>query len=85
MKAKKEKPAKAPKAPKVKKEKKRKGKGADVPVEADAFAAPVAKVKKAKAPARKVPADVYTLVLLFSFLFFTAACVMLYLDLGSYK
>ncbi|MBR4834672.1 MAG: hypothetical protein IKU86_10150 [Thermoguttaceae bacterium] len=79
MKAKKEKPAKAPK---VKKEKKRKG--GDAPLDGDAFAAPVAKTKKAKAPARKVPADVYTLVLLLSFLFFTAACVMLYLDLGSY-
>ena len=82
MKAKKEKPAKAPK---VKKEKKRKGKTADASLEGDSFAAPVAKAKKAKVPASKVPANVYTLVLLFSFLFFAAACVMLYLDLGSYK
>lgn len=81
MKAKKEKPAKAPK---VKKEKKRKGQ-ADAAFDGDSFAAPTAKAKKAKVPARKVPADVYTLVLLLSFLFFTAACVMLYLDLGSYK
>lgn len=81
MKAKKEKPAKAPK---VKKEKKRKGQ-ADATFDGDSFAAPTAKVKKAKVPARKVPADVYTLVLLLSFLFFTAACVMMYLDLGSYK
>ncbi len=82
MKVKKEKTAKAPK---VKKEKKRKGKAADASFDGDSFAAPVAKAKKAKVPARKVPADVYTLVLLFSFLFFTAACVMLYLDLASYK
>ena len=82
MKAKKEKPAKAPK---VKKEKKRKGQAADASFDADTFAAPVAKTKKAKVPARKVPADVYTLILLLSFLFFTAACVMLYLDLGAYK
>ena len=81
MKAKKEKPAKAPK---VKKEKKRKGQ-ADAAFDGDSFAAPVAKAKKAKVPARKVPADVYTLILLLSFLFFTAACVMMYLDLGSYK
>ncbi|MBQ5789354.1 MAG: hypothetical protein IIW01_03610 [Thermoguttaceae bacterium] len=81
MKAKKEKPAKAPK---VKKEKKRKGQ-ADAAFDGDSFAAPTAKTQKAKVPARKVPADVYTLVLLLSFLFFTAACVMLYLDLGSYK
>ncbi len=82
MKAKKEKPAKAPKA---KKEKKRKGQTADAPVDADSFAAPVAKAKKAKVPARKVPADVYTLILLLSFLFFVAACVMMHLDLSSYK
>ena len=81
MKAKKEKPAKAPK---VKKEKKRKSQ-ADAAFDGDSFAAPVAKAKKAKVPARKVPADVYTLILLLSFLFFTAACVMMYLDLGSYK
>ncbi len=76
MKAKKEKPGKAPK---VKKEKKRKDRA-----DGGAFDEPVAKVKKAKVPARKVPADVYTLVLLLSFLFFVVACAMLYLDLGSY-
>jgi hypothetical protein len=81
MKAKKEKPAKAPKA---KKEKKSKGQ-ADATFDGDSFAAPTPKAKKAKVPARKVPADVYTLILLLSFLFFTAACVMLYLDLSSYK
>ena len=82
MKAKKEKPAKAPK---VKKEKKRKGQTVDASLDGASFDAPVAKTKKAKVPPRKVPADVYTLILFLSFLFFIAAGVMLYLDLGSYK
>lgn len=81
MKAKKEKPGKAPK---VKKEKKRKDRAGGASLDGGAFDEPVAKVKKAKVPARKVPADVYTLVLLLSFLFFVVACAMLYLDLGSY-
>ena len=76
MKAKKEKPATAPK---VKKEKKSKGQAPEASFDGDSFAAPVGKTKKAKVPARKVPADVYTLILLLSFLFFTAACVMMFL------
>lgn len=41
-----------------------------------------AKVPKAKV---KVPADKYTLILLFSLLALIAAAVMVYLDLQSYK
>ncbi len=40
---------------------------------------------KVKKPAVKAPKDVYTLVLLLSFLFFIAATVFLYLDLSTYK
>ena len=40
---------------------------------------------KAKAPRVKAQKDVYTLVLLLSFLFFIAATVFLYLDMASYK
>lgn len=74
-KAPKAKKEKAPKAPKEKKAKKSK-KGS-----AEFDAAP----RKPVAPPRKVPADVYTLTLLLSFLFFVGAVVMLYLDLASYK
>ncbi len=73
-KASKAKKEKAPKAPKEKKAKKSKK-------SADFNAAPRTPV----APPRKVPADVYTLTLLLSFVFFFGAVVMLYLDLASYK
>ena len=71
---------KQPKAPKAKKNKK---------VDSSEFSnddsfTPVV-TKKAKKPHAKAPKDVYTLVLLLSFLFFVAATVFLYLDLGSYK
>lgn len=84
---KKEKPAKAPKPPKVKKEKKTKAKKG-----ADEAAAPKKgkkekkeKVVKERPPKKKVPANVYTLVLLVAWLALTAACVLAYLDLASYK
>lgn len=41
--------------------------------------------KKVKVKAPKAPKDVYTLVLLLSFLFFTVASVFLWLDVSSYK
>ncbi|MDO5565248.1 MAG: hypothetical protein Q4G59_01230 [Planctomycetia bacterium] len=44
------------------------------------------KAQKTPKPARpKVPANKYTLLLLFALLAMIAACVMLYLDLQSYK
>ncbi len=53
------------------------------PSDSQAFDSPAASVGK---PAKqKAPKDVYTLVLLLSFLFFVAASVLLYLDLASYK
>ncbi len=74
------------KAPKVKKEKKsKKSKGTDDSASLDAFAAPAPKKVKVKKPAVKAPKDVYTLVLLLSFLFFIAATVFLFLDLSTYK
>ena len=89
---------KAPKAPKakkekVKKEKVKKGKKSPVVDDAvsfdnDTFDAPMASKKGSSKPKRKspkAPKDVYTLVLLLSFLFFIAATVFLYMDLASYK
>ncbi|MDO5580174.1 MAG: hypothetical protein Q4G69_03495 [Planctomycetia bacterium] len=42
---------------------------------------PVAKVKK---PKKKVPVDIYTLILLIAWLALTAACIIAYLDIKSY-
>lgn len=81
--------AKKVKEPKPKKSKKGK-KGSDsmeesgISFEKTSFDAPKAAPKpKHKSP--KAPKDVYTLVLLLSFLFFVVASVLLYLDLASYK
>ena len=41
--------------------------------------------KRQKFPRGKVSKDIYTLILLLSFLFFVVATVFLYLDLVSYK
>ena len=46
------------------------------------FATPA---KPPKPPKPKAPKDVYTLILLLSFIFFVAATVLLYLDIASYK
>lgn len=75
--------SKKEKAPKVKKEKKTK-KSVEVDFGAEAS---VAKKTPKGTPKPKVKAnkDVYTLVLLLSFLFFIAATVFLYLDLATYK
>lgn len=43
------------------------------------------KEPKPKAPKVKVPANIYTLVLLVAWLALVAACVLAYLDLASYK
>ena len=78
---------KAPKAPKVKKGKK----GAVVEDASSLDAAfgmePVASARKQKVKKYqpKAPKDVYTLVLLLSFIFFVASVVMMYLDVASYK
>lgn len=64
---------KAKKEPKVKKEKTPKVKKVKE------------KVAKVKESQKVVPTDRYTLILLFAFLAMVAACVMLYLDLASYK
>jgi len=89
---------KAPKAPKAKKEKApkvakpKKGKKGAVQEESinfdDSFGMePVAKARKPKVKKYqpKAPKDVYTLVLLLSFIFFVASVVMMYLDIASYK
>lgn len=44
-----------------------------------------AKAPRVRTKPPKAPKDVYTLVLLISFLFFIVASVLLYLDLSSYK
>ena len=73
--------------PKPKKEKVKKSKGKKGTEESfgeASFEQPKqAPVTRRKAP--KAPKDVYTLVLLISFLFFVIATVFLYLDLASYK
>jgi hypothetical protein len=75
------------KEPKPKKEKAKKSKGKKGTEESfgeASFEQPKqAPVTRRKAP--KAPKDVYTLVLLISFLFFVIATVFLYLDLASYK
>ena len=75
------------KEPKPKKEKVKKSKGNGGTEESfgeASFEQPKqAPVTRRKAP--KAPKDVYTLVLLISFLFFVIATVFLYLDLASYK
>ncbi len=75
------------KEPKPKKEKVKKSKGKRGTEESfgeASFEQPKqAPVTRRKAP--KAPKDVYTLVLLISFLFFVIATVFLYLDLASYK
>lgn len=78
VKEKKEKKAKEPKPKKEKKVKLKK-----VKEQADGSAD--AQGGMPKAPKPKVPADLYTLVLLFAWLALTAACVLAYLDLASYK
>ncbi len=86
-KAKKEKAPKVPKAPKAKKGKK--GAVAEETTNLDdAFGAePVARARKQKVKKYqpKAPKDVYTLVLLLSFIFFVASAVLMYLDVASYK
>lgn len=72
---KKEKKVKEPKPKKEKKAKVKKGAEEGAP---DFTAAPAA-------PKRKAPADLYTLVLLIAWIALTAACVLAYLDLNSYK
>jgi len=78
---------KAPKAPKVKKG--RKGAVAEESTSLDASFGmePVASARKPKAKKYqpKAPKDVYTLVLLLSFIFFVASAVFMYLDVASYK
>jgi len=78
---------KAPKEPKVKKGKK--GAVAEETTNLDASFGmePVASARKSKARKYqpKAPKDVYTLVLLLSFIFFVASVVMMYLDVASYK
>ncbi len=74
--------------PKPKKEKKsKKGSAASVDLDSslleDAATAPSR--TRAQKPQVKAPKDVYTLVLLLSFIFFVAAVVFLYLDIASYK
>lgn len=83
----KSKSSKTPKEPKPKKEKKsKKGKNVDLN-KTGQFGSDVgkSKSKKVKAPVKKVPADIYTLILFFAWLALTAACVFLYLDISSYK
>ena len=83
-KAPKAKKVKEPKAKKPKKGKKGSADEAAISFEKTSFDAPKAAPKpKRKSP--KAPKDVYTLVLLLSFLFFVAATVLLYMDLASYK
>ena len=79
--------AKKVKEPKAKKEKVKKSKGKKAEEESfgdSSFDAPQA-VPAPRRKAPKAPKDVYTLVLLLSFLFFVIASVLLYLDLASYK
>ena len=76
--------------PKPKKEKKsKKDKGASQSVDFDSSLLEDAATTSAKTRApktrAKAPKDVYTLVLLLSFIFFVAAVVLLYLDIASYK
>ena len=74
------------KEPKVKKEKVKKTKSKRESEESlgeVSFESAPAPVPRRKAP--KAPKDVYTLVLLLSFLFFVIATVFLYMDLASYK
>ncbi len=59
------------KQPKVKKEKVKKEK-----------APKIVKEKKIKKP---VPSNIYTLLLLFSWLALVVACILLYMDIASYK
>lgn len=83
---------KAPKEPTPPKEKKKKKeKKSDDIAGLDQFGSAVAskgkkgKTKKVKAPAKKVPADTYTFILLIAWLALVAACIFLYLDISSYK
>ena len=82
--------SKAPKAPKAPKAKKgKKGAVAEETTNLDASFGmdPVASARKPKVKKYqpKAPKDVYTLVLLLSFIFFVASIVMMYLDVASYK
>ncbi len=89
----KEKKVKAPKAPKTKKEKK--GRKSDFASDSsikleDGFGVRKNKGAKSGKSSAKVPRveaqkDVYTLLLLLSFLVFIVATVFLYLDMASYK
>jgi len=40
---------------------------------------------RVSAPKVKLPPDTYTLILLIAWIFLTAACIFLYLDIASYK
>ncbi|MGI6401215.1 MAG: hypothetical protein ACOX0A_03760 [Thermoguttaceae bacterium] len=85
-KAKKQK-VKEPKAKKKKDKKQKAKKGENIAedaVQESPFGAPqrAPKVRKVQP---KAPKDVYTLILLISFLFFIMATVLIYLDLASYK
>lgn len=85
-KGKKEKVSKAPKQKKPKKSKKTNDMpDPSLPLDGGFASNPIAKKTKFKAPRVAAGKDVYTLVLLLSFIFFIAAVVFLYLDMASYK
>ncbi len=76
-----------PKPKKEKKSKKDKGATKSVDLDSSLLEDAVTTPSQARAPKPRVkaPKDVYTLVLLLSFIFFVAAVVLLYLDIASYK
>ena len=80
-KVKKEKKVKEPKAKKVKKAKK----GTEPVLESPADGVVPQEGGKPVKPKIKYPVDIYTLILLVAWLALTAACVLAYLDLNSYK